>query len=125
MKIFVGNLSPEASEDDLRQAAEAFGSVTEVSITLDEQGVSKGFGFVVMANKDESQAALAGLNGQDLKGQAIRTSEARPEKRRGAGGSSRGGFGAQGPQASRGPGTSHAGGSKGGFDIGKSGGRKV
>lgn len=123
MKLFIGNLATEASEDDLRQAAEAFGTVSAVSIAVDDEGASKGHGFVEMAGKDEGKAALEGLNGKDLKGQALKVSEARPEKHRGGGQRGGGGFAGKGNQASRGPGK--AGGSKGGFTMGKTTGHKV
>ena len=87
MNIYVGNLSHDASDDDLRQAFEAFGQVTSATIIKDKfSGESRGFGFVEMPNKPEGQAALTGLNGQDLKGRALKVSEARPREDRGGGG---------------------------------------
>lgn len=128
MKLFIGNLAAEASEDDLQQAAAAFGTVSSVSIAQDDAGASKGHGFVEMASKAEGQAALAGLNGKEIKGQALKVSEARPEKRghgpRGAAGTT--GFGGL-PNKAPGPkgGASKGGSSKSGFQIGKSSGHKV
>ena len=79
MNIYVGNLSFQASEDDVRQAFEAFGQVTSASIVKDKfTGQSRGFAFVEMPNQAEAQAAIAGLNGKDLKGRAINVNEARP-----------------------------------------------
>ncbi|MBA2689626.1 MAG: RNA-binding protein [Burkholderiales bacterium] len=78
MKIFVGNLSPGITEDDLRQAFAVYGQVTAVSIVNDRfTGVSKGFGFVEMPGKAASLAAITGLNYQDLKGQPLKVNEAR------------------------------------------------
>ena len=78
MKIFVGNLSPDITEEDLRQAFAAFGQVTAVSIVNDRYtGVSKGFGFVEMPGKAASLAAITGMNYQELKGQPLKVNEAR------------------------------------------------
>lgn len=80
MKIFVGNVSPDVSDDDLKQAAEALGTVTEVSINRDEAGESKGFGFIEAADAQAAEAIIAGLHEKDLKGKALRVNAARPEK---------------------------------------------
>ena len=78
MKIYVGNLSLEATDEDLREAFKAFGQVTSVNIIKDRSsGQSKGFGFVEMADKTEGQAAISGLNGKDLKGKTLNVNEAR------------------------------------------------
>ncbi len=93
MNIYVGNLPREATEEDLRQAFEAFGQVTTVKIITDKfTGDPRGFGFVEMSNSAEAQSAISGLDGKDLKGRALRVNEARPRRddRRGGGG---GGFG--------------------------------
>jgi len=95
MNIYVGNLPREATEEDLRQAFEAFGQVTTVKIITDKfTGDPRGFGFVEMPNSPEAQAAISGLDGKDLKGRALRVNEARPRRddRRGGGGGG-GGFG--------------------------------
>lgn len=88
MNIYVGSLSRDVSEDDLRQAFEAFGEITSVNIIKDKfSGESRGFGFVEMPSKDEAQAAIDGLNGKDLKGQSLNVNEARPRSEgRGGGG---------------------------------------
>jgi len=94
MNIYVGNLSNDATEADLRQAFEAFGQVSSATVIKDRfSGESRGFGFVEMPSKDEAQAALSGLNGQDLKGRSLKISEARPKQDRGDrdGGGRRGG----------------------------------
>jgi len=88
MNIYVGNLSREATEDDVRTAFEEFGRVETVSLIKDKfSGDSKGFGFVEMPEKSEAEAAISGLNGTDLKGRTLNVNEARPraEGRRGGG----------------------------------------
>lgn len=92
MNIFVGNLSHDATEDDLRQAFEAFGQVKSVKVIKDLfSGTSKGFGFVEMQAKAEAQAAITGLNGKQLKGRALNVNEARPRPEGGRGGGRSGG----------------------------------
>lgn len=94
MNIFVGNLSHDVTEDDLRQAFEAFGQVKSVKVIKDLfSGESKGFAFVEMQAKTEAQSAITGLNGKELKGRALNVNEARPrpEGRRGGGGRPGGG----------------------------------
>jgi len=79
MKIYVGNLSYEVSEEDLRQEFGAFGEVTSVSIITDKySGRPKGFGFVEMTSKSEAEAAITGLNGKTLKERTVVVNEARP-----------------------------------------------
>ncbi len=83
MKLYVGNLSYDVSEDDIRQAFEAVGEVTEVNIIIDRMSNrSKGFGFVEMPNKDEATNAIETLNGTDLGGRALNVNEARPRVER-------------------------------------------
>jgi RNA recognition motif-containing protein len=94
MRIYVGNMSYDTSEDDLRKAFEAHGQVDSVAIITDrDTGRPKGFGFVEMSNETEAKAAIESLNEKDFMGRAIKVNEARPrtEGRRGGGG--RGGFG--------------------------------
>ncbi len=90
--IFVGNLSFNTSEDELRQIFEAFGQVDRVSILTDrETGRSRGFAFVEMTNTEEGDKAIAGLNGSQLGGRTINVNEARPKgERAGSGGRERG-----------------------------------
>ncbi len=88
MKIYVGNLSYEVTEEDLRQEFEDFGEVTSVDIISDrDSGRPKGFGFVEMATKSEGEAAIAGLNGKTLKERTIVVNEARPRTDNRGGGS--------------------------------------
>lgn len=97
MNIYVGNLSNATTEEELRAAFEAFGQVTSATIIKDKfSGESRGFGFVEMPSKEEAQAAIDKMNGQDLGGRSVRVSEARPKTERrpgggGGGGGSRGG----------------------------------
>ena len=92
MNIYVGNLSYQTSEDDLRHAFEAFGRVTSVTIIKDrESGESRGFGFVEMESNDEAQQALTGLNGKELNGRNLNISQARA-RTEGQGGRGGGGF---------------------------------
>jgi len=96
MNIYVGNLSRDVTEDDLRQAFEAFGQVESANIVKDRfSGESRGFGFVQMPSKNEAQSAIDGLNGKDLMGRTVNVNEARPRtaNRRGGGGRRGGGFG--------------------------------
>jgi len=88
MNIYIGNLSHEVTEEDLRQTFEGFGQVESVNIIKDRySGESRGFGFVEMPAKGEAESAINDLNGKDLKGRALNVSEARPraQDRRGGG----------------------------------------
>jgi len=94
MNIYVGNLPYSVSEDDVRQAFEAFGEVASVSMIKDKMtGQPRGFGFVEMNDDGEAQAAIDALNGKDLKGRAMVVNPARPREERPGGGERRGGFG--------------------------------
>ena len=87
MNIYAGNLSPETTDDDLRQAFEAFGQVSSAAVVKDKfSGESRGFGFVEMPSKTEAQSAIEQMNGADLKGRSIVVNEARPKADRGKGG---------------------------------------
>ncbi len=93
MNIYVGNMSRDVSEDDLREAFEAFGQVTSVNIIKDKfSGEPRGFGFVEIQAKAEAQAAIDGMNGKELKGRTLNVNEARPRTEgggRGGGGGRR------------------------------------
>ena len=111
MKIYAGNLSLDVTDDDLRQAFEAFGQVESANIIMDKfSGESKGFGFVEMPSKDEAAAAIAGMNGKDLKGKAVSVNEARPRVDRPRGGG--GGGGGRGPRGGGGGGGYGGGGGR-------------
>ena len=85
--IFVGNLSFNTNEDELRQAFEPYGQVDRVSILTDrDTGRSRGFGFVEMANNEDGEKAIAALNGSQIGGRTINVNEARPKTERGGGG---------------------------------------
>ncbi len=87
MRIFVGNLSHDVSDQDLQAAFESFGSVDTATVVRDKfTGDSRGFGFVEMPAQAEAQAAISGMNGKDLKGRAVNVNEARPREDRGGGG---------------------------------------
>lgn len=92
MKLYVGNLSYNAGENDLRELFGAFGAVESVAVITDrDTGRSKGFGFVEFANDAEGQAAIAGLNGKEVSGRALTVSLARPKTEGGGGGRGGGG----------------------------------
>jgi RNA recognition motif-containing protein len=95
MNIYVGNISRTATEQDLKEAFEAFGAVQSAAIIKDKfSGESRGFGFVEMPNKEEADKAISSLNGKDLKGRNLTVNEARPRTDRPrTGGGGRGGFG--------------------------------
>ncbi|MFQ5498756.1 MAG: RNA recognition motif domain-containing protein [Candidatus Zixiibacteriota bacterium] len=93
MNIYVGNLPYDTTEEMLRQAFEGFGEVSGVNIITDrDSGRPRGFAFVEMSSDENGNAAITGLNGQDLNGRALNVSEARPRNNspRGGGGGGRG-----------------------------------
>jgi RNA recognition motif-containing protein len=79
MNIYVGNISYDVTDEDLRKAFAPFGKVDTATIINDKAtGKSKGFGFVEMPTASEAQAAIAGMNGKELKGKTLSVNEARP-----------------------------------------------
>jgi len=87
MNIYVGNLSFDASEEDLQKLFSGFGQVSSVTIVRDKySGQPRGFGFLEMPEGSEAQAAIENLNGKELLGRSINVSEARPRTDRGPGG---------------------------------------
>jgi len=91
MNIYVGNLSFEVSEENLRQAFEAFGQVSSATIVKDKySGQSRGFGFVEMPDQNEAQAAIKNLNGKELLGRNMNVNEAHARDDRGGQGRQRG-----------------------------------
>jgi RNA recognition motif-containing protein len=79
MNIYVGNLLRDLSENELREAFQAYGTVQSASIIKDKfSGDSRGFGFVEMPNREEALKAISALNGRDLRGRTINVNEARP-----------------------------------------------
>jgi len=105
MKIYVGNLSSEVTEEELKQEFTAFGEVTSVNIIIDKiSGRPKGFGFVEMTSVSEGQAAITGLNGKTLKERTLTVNTARPRSDNRSGGSygdKRGGGGSGGGRQRR------------------------
>jgi RNA recognition motif-containing protein len=92
--IFVGNLSFNTNEDELRQLFEPHGQVDRVSIMTDrDTGRSRGFGFVEMASNEDGEKAIAALNGSQVGGRTINVNEARPKTERSSGGGGGGGGG--------------------------------
>ena len=128
MNIYVGNLSNNVTDEDLRQEFEAFGQVESATVIKDKfSGESRGFGFVEMPSKEEATAAITGLQERDLKGRKISVNEAKPRPTGGRGGGSgrgdsrRGGRGGGyggggGGRGGRGGSSGGSGGSGGGGD---------
>ena len=84
MNIFVGSLSFKTTEEEIQKEFEAFGEVDSVKIILDRETLkSRGFAFVTMPNQDQATAAIAGLNGKEINGFALKINEARPRDSRG------------------------------------------
>ncbi len=87
MNIYVGNLSYDMTEAQLREIFETYGEVTSCRIIEDKfTGRSKGFGFVEMSDKSQAEAAISGLNGKEFSGRALTVNEARPKTESGRGG---------------------------------------
>ena len=79
MEIYVGNLSYDATEEDIKKAFAEFGNVEAVKIITDRySGRSKGFGFVTMPDETEGEAAIAALHGRNMMGRDLKVNEARP-----------------------------------------------
>ena len=97
-QLYVGNLDFKVTENDLRDAFAAYGTVAEANLVMDRAtGRPRGFGFVTMSSPEEAQKAIEGLNGKDLAGRAVTVSPARPrEPRPGGGGGERRGYGGGG-----------------------------
>jgi cold-inducible RNA-binding protein len=120
MKIYVGNLSYDVTEDELAAEFGTFGKVESVAIPADKfSGRPKGFAFVEMPAKSEAEAAIAGLSGKSLRERTIVVNEARPRtENRGGGGSS------YGNRKSGGYGGGYSGGGRGGRPGGGRGQRR-
>lgn len=110
-KMYVGNLSFDASETDLRELFERFGGVTEVFVPTDrESGRPRGFAFVSMDSSASMNAAISGLNGKDFLGRNLNVNEARPREERPAFAGGGGGGGGGGARRSNGGGGQGRGG---------------
>ena len=103
-RIYVGGLSYDTTEETLRDAFAAHGSVETVDIIMDRMtGRSRGFAFVQMVDDAEANTAIAALNGTDLDGRTLTVNEARPRSGRGdRGGGGGGGYGGGGGGGGRG-----------------------
>ena len=120
-KLYVGNMSFDTSETELRDAFAAFGQVESVHVVTDrDTGRPRGFAFVEMSSQEEAQAAIDGLNGQDLGGRALNVNVAKPRENRGGGGG--GGYGGGGGGGGRGGYGGGGGGRSGGGGYGGGGG---
>jgi cold-inducible RNA-binding protein len=83
MKLYVGNLSFETTENDLQDLFEQHGKVSEVSLMMDRMtGKSRGFAFVTMDDNTEASAAMTALNGKEVNGRTLNVNEARPREER-------------------------------------------
>ena len=98
-KLYVGNLSFNTTEGELRAHFEQFGSVTDTYVAMDKMtGRPRGFAFITMGTEEEAKAATEKMNGTDLGGRQLTVNEARPKEDRpsgGFGGGGRGGFGGE------------------------------
>ncbi len=122
-KLYVGNLSFQSTEEDLRELFEAHGTVESVAIITDrDTGRARGFGFVEMSTAEEAQAAIRALDGKSMDGRQIKVNEAQAKSRDGGGGS-RGGYGGGGGGGSRGGYGGGGVGGGGGYGGGGGGGR--
>lgn len=92
MRLYVGNLAFNTTENDLQDSFERFGTVSDVKVMMEVgSGRSRGFGFVTMGSSAEGQAAITGMHEQDLDGRNLTVNEARPREERsgGSGGASK------------------------------------
>jgi len=81
MKLYVGNLSKQVTDSQLNDLAVPFGTLVSAAVATDRSsGESKGFGFVEFTNETEARAAITGLDGKDVNGQALKVNEAKPRK---------------------------------------------
>ena len=112
MKLYVGNLSFQTSEQELREMFSQFGEVTSASLVMDrDTGRPRGFGFVEFADDNAARAAINALNGKNIGGRDLTVNEAKPRE---AGGGGRGGFGGGGGGGRGGYGGRGGGGGGGG-----------
>ena len=79
MKVYVGNLSRQVNDAQLNELAVPYGTLVSATVATERSsGDSKGFGFLEYSNDDEARAAIAGLDGRDVNGQAIKVNESKP-----------------------------------------------
>ena len=97
MNLYVSNLPYQTTDDDLREAFEAYGAVESAVVIRDkETGRSRGFGFVEMPNQEEGTAAIEAMHGKPFQGRPLTVNEARPREERSSGGGGGGGYGGGG-----------------------------
>lgn len=119
-KMYVGNLSYDATDTEIRELFEAHGGVTDVFIVKDrESGRPRGFAFVTMENPEAMNAAIEALNGEEFMGRNLTINEARPREERGP----RGGGGGGGGRGGFNRGGGGGGGGRGGFNRDRGGSR--
>ncbi len=122
MKLYVGNLSFNTSNQDLNDLFGTVGTVVSSNIIEDrETGRSRGFGFVEMSSKAEGEEAIEAMNGKEVDGRTLKVNEAKPQESRGGGGGGRGGYGGGGGNRGGGGGGGGYGGGGGRGGYGKSG----
>ena len=122
-RLYVGNLSYQATTESLRSAFAEAGEVTDVHIVTDrDSGQSRGFGFVTMGSAQDAQKAIQTLNGALVDGRALRVNEAEERQQRGGGGGGGGGGGYGGGGGGYGGGGGGGGGGRGGRGGGGGGG---
>lgn len=115
MKLYVGNLSFNTTNQDLNELFGTIGNVESANVIEDrETGRSRGFGFVEMSSKEDGENAIAQLNGKEVDGRELKVNEAKPQENRGGGGGGRGGRGGYGGGGGGGRGRGDYGGGYGG-----------
>ncbi|MDX1680927.1 MAG: RNA-binding protein [Akkermansiaceae bacterium] len=113
MKMYVGNLPFKTSNDELQELFSNHGEVTDIYMPTDrDSGRPRGFAFVTMSSKEEMEAAIKALDGEELDGRALRINEAQPREERGGGGGGRGGYGGGGRGGDRRGGNDRRGGGR-------------
>lgn len=118
LKLYVGNLSYQTTDSELRSMFSVHGEVTSAQVVIDrETGRSRGFGFVEFANDADGRKAIDAMNGADSGGRSLTVNEARARESRGGGGGGGGGRGGYGGGGGGG------GGGRGGYGGGGGGGR--
>lgn len=81
MKLYVGNLSHQVTDAQLGDLAKPYGTIVSAAVAVDRiDGAPKGFGFIELSTPEEGRAAIAGLNGREVNGQALKVDEAKPRK---------------------------------------------